>query len=602
MARERSRGTTDIGATPRVGAVSPSDTGGRGSGRASSAFYRMILDSLPDTTVFAFGPDLRYQVVAGAAVARIGWSPQELIGKLPADLLGEEQGALLEEQLRAALAGETRTFEHPGVRDADAHWASTVAPLVGDDGSVVGGLVISRNVAELRSAQDAVRQLESVAAGSRRTAEDERRHRERLEFVADINDVLADCVDRRDIMRAVTRAAVPKLGDWCSIYVLMEPGNPVPEMEVAHVDPELEESARRLLALLPYDPRAGSGMAEVIRTGQPRFYQEITDEAVRLLQLPEDIRTEILRLNLASSMAVPLQKRHRVIGGMQFILARGERTYTDEDFTLALAVAGRVAASLENRRLTELQTEIATTLQRSLLPDRLPSVPGADMAVRYWSAREGTEVGGDFYDVFSLGDTRHAVVVGDVCGSGPAAAAVTAMVRHTVRAHARRGDDHAGVLAKLNQAAVESWSDTFCTLAYATVEPGPDGLRVTLASAGHPLPVLARAGGQAGLVGRPGPLIGVLEEVAHPAVTFDLAPGDALVLYTDGANDLPPPDHLDDDELVAMVAAAIAATEDAEGALEALSAALHERTPFSARNDDVALVVVRATGAPPAGR
>src|SRR5699024_1854104 len=107
--------------------------------------------------------------------------------------------------------------------------------------------------------------------------EGERLGRDRFQFLADINTALADARTIQEIMEAVTRAAVPRLGDWCSIYVVTDDRRS-PLVETFHVDPEMVEYAQELTARFPYDPDAPSGMAAVIRTGQPEFHPEITPE------------------------------------------------------------------------------------------------------------------------------------------------------------------------------------------------------------------------------------------------------------------------------------------------------------------------------------
>ncbi|MEI2652574.1 MAG: SpoIIE family protein phosphatase [Microthrixaceae bacterium] len=117
---------------------------------------------------------------------------------------------------------------------------------------------------------------------------------------------------------------------------------------------------------------------------------------------------------------------------------------------------------------------IARTLQASLLPESLPRVDGVDLAVRYWATGEGTEVGGDFYDVFQV-DDRTAVVIGDVCGTGPMAASTTGLARHTIRASAWHGATGDAVLSELNHAMLRSGRSTFCTVSYCTLAPTSAG-------------------------------------------------------------------------------------------------------------------------------
>ena len=146
-------------------------------------------------------------------------------------------------------------------------------------------------------------------------------------------------------------------------------------------------------------------------------------------------------------------------------------------------------------------------------------------------------------------------MIGDVCGTGPDAAAVTAIARHTIRAAATHGVAPSEVLEWLNDALYAGNRDLFCTTLYATVEPAGDGTwRYISVTGGHPLPILLRADGSAQSLGRPGRLVGALPAVAATPFEATLAPGDTLVLYTDGVTDLHPPHHLDDEAFRAMVA------------------------------------------------
>lgn len=559
--------------------------------------YRLLLDRLPDLTVFVFDEQLRYVLVDGAGFSRLGWTREEILGRKPSELLPPNAAAVLEEHFRAALGGATRQYEHPGIRGSDVYWLNTISPLRNADGLVVGGTVVSRDVAHTRRLEDAGRNLEVSAAAAAQRAQAERFLRERLEFLNEVNRVLAMTADRRDVMRAVTRAAVPRLGDWCSIHVFFDPHDRVPEVEVAHVDPGMIEYAYQLQERFPYDPDAPAGVPSVVRTRQPEFVAEITEELLAEIDIPDDALDVVRKLRLRSAITVPLVKWDRVVGAMQFVLSGPDRRYDHDDLTLAEAMAGRVASSLEAHRLIEQQKEIAQTLQRSLLPVRLPDIPGVQCAVAYQATGEGTEVGGDFYDVFEIADGRFGVVIGDVCGSGPSAAALTSLARHSVRASAWRGDRPAAVLAHLNDAVRRSEPATFCTLVFGELVCRPGGAVLTFANGGHPPPIVLPAGGVGRMTGRLGPLVGVFEDPAFAEETIDILAGDTVVFYTDGVTDLPPPDAVDEPELLTMVEAAARWAGDADEVTARLSAALDQRTPFGTRQDDVALLVLRGCAA-----
>jgi serine phosphatase RsbU (regulator of sigma subunit) len=185
-------------------------------------------------------------------------------------------------------------------------------------------------------------------------------------------------------------------------------------------------------------------------------------------------------------------------------------------------------------------------------------------------------------------------VVGDVCGKGPAAAAVTALARHTIRASAWRGDSHLAVLGHLNTALLRSEPGTLCTVAYATLAPAGTGLRLVVASAGHPLPVVVRADAATAAIGAPGLMLGGFDDVFATTAACELAPGDAVVLYTDGATDVRPPSTLSPEDMRALLARTVAGAPSAEAAAGRVFDALGELKAFDERDDDVALVVVRA--------
>lgn len=250
----------------------------------------------------------------------------------------------------------------------------------------------------------------------------------------------------------------------------------------------------------------------------------------------------------------------------------------------------------EARTAAEAQRALATTLQASLLPPRLPEIPGIELGHRYAPAGTGMVVGGDFYDVFDTGN-GWAAVIGDVCGKGAGAAAVTALVRYSVRTAAMQSDDPADLLRTVNDAVLaQETGDRFCTLAYVRFIPNNDGsvaLRISLA--GHPQPLAVRRSGDVDGVGRYGPPLGMLPVVAHETVDEVLAPGEALVLFTDGVTEARRGlDQFGTSRLQAtlsMAAVGSSADEMAE-AVERAAAAFQDGSP----KDDIAVLVVQATG------
>jgi serine phosphatase RsbU (regulator of sigma subunit) len=229
------------------------------------------------------------------------------------------------------------------------------------------------------------------------------------------------------------------------------------------------------------------------------------------------------------------------------VLALGFATLEGQDVEELTALfedlGRRAALALDTARLYEERSAVARTLQRSLLPPALPDIPGIELAARYLAAGEDNDVGGDFYDCFPTGPGEWAAVIGDVCGKGAEAAAVTALARHTIRASVVHDARPASVLRDLNSAILRHGTDfRFCTVLYVRLVPTLDGLEACIATGGHPLPVLLHASGEASTAGRPGTLLGVIPDPAISETSVRLRAGDALVLFTDGVTEASPLD------------------------------------------------------------
>ncbi|HZG05780.1 MAG TPA: SpoIIE family protein phosphatase [Streptomyces sp.] len=200
-------------------------------------------------------------------------------------------------------------------------------------------------------------------------------------------------------------------------------------------------------------------------------------------------------------------------------------------------IADQIAVGIQQDRLLHRLRDATRALEEPLLPPHLPVLPGFDLAARYRPFGSGLHIGGDFYDAFTVPDGRYVLVLGDVCGKGPGAAAITGLVRHTLWAAAQQDPEPARVLALVNR-ALRRQNTPFCTLTYAVLTPSHDrtrtAARLRLASAGHPAPLLRRADGSTAPLDVHGPLLGVLEDLHHPVAEADLHPGETLVLYTDG--------------------------------------------------------------------
>ncbi len=475
--------------------------------------------------------------------------------------------------------------------DGTVRWVQGSGRVIVDDrGEVIGVFGCSLDVTDLMEARSA---LADAVAEARAATERERAQRQRLEFIGRINEALSEATTARDVMVAVARSAVPRLGDWSLVYVLTDPAS-APEIVAAHTDPSQEALAHELARDVAWDPSAPVGMPAVLRTGKPELHAVVPALRLDEIGLSEDRATLVRRLGVHSSIGVPMIKRGRVVGGLQFVMAQSGREYDVDDLALAEAIAGRVASALENRRLTDQQRTIARTLQASLLPDRLPSIQGLDLAVRYSAAGEGTDVGGDFYDIYRIDEDAWTAVVGDVCGTGPVAASQTSLARHVVRLCGQRGDDAVTALSWLNRALTERTPTPFLTMAHVELRLDGAGADLKVTLAGHPLPIVVGANGVARLVGAPGSLLGAFDEVRLCPVADRLDTGDTLVMYTDGIFDVAPPHGLTESEVVTLVAEAVTdASGSAEGVVDAIHDRLMSTLPAHERTDDMAVLVLQ---------
>lgn len=197
-----------------------------------------------------------------------------------------------------------------------------------------------------------------------------------------------------------------------------------------------------------------------------------------------------------------------------------------------LVFARRLAEESEARATT-----LAKILQASFLPAEITPFAGLDIGAAYRPAGDGTAVGGDFYDVIDTGGGTCGVVIGDVCGKGAPAAAITSLLRYAALAEALRSSDPSQVLTALNRSLLRHRPDDMCTALFLLFVPLAEGTRVTMAAGGHELPLLLRANGRVETIGQPGTMLGAFSDKQFPNMTATLAPGDLVLLFTDGVTE-----------------------------------------------------------------
>jgi phosphoserine phosphatase RsbU/P len=483
---------------------------------------------------------------------------------------------------RKALGAETAVVVGAG---------RTIVPLRGRGGPF-GALVLHQ--APLDSVGTTVARLAAERLGlvlrDDRAEVAQRRQRGSLALLAEASDLFAATLDVQLAVTLATQLVVPRLAQWAAVYLVSDRGAQL--SSVTHEDEERTGALRVGLS-----SSAGTTFAE-------RLARDLAVQRPSLVGRAE-LGTVLGHSALGDAgqgdvLAVPLVARRRLLGGLLVARPSGS-TYSAEDVALLLDLGRRAALAVDNARLYEERTGIAQALQASLLPAELPQAREVQFGARYHPAGEGNEVGGDFYDVFTLPDGGWGIAIGDVCGKGAEAAAITGLARNVVRLLAREGRAPSEVLRRLNDAVLELGDrGRFCTAALAVVRPGPGGvLDITYSSGGHPPPVLVPASGRPGFVGTSGTVIGVLDRPDLADERLRLSAGDVLVLYTDGVTERRNGRQMfGDDTLLRVLAGASAYSADAvAGRLEG------EVRHFGAEaaRDDLAVLVVRATGVAGAG-
>ncbi|MFI8233089.1 SpoIIE family protein phosphatase [Streptomyces sp. NPDC085900] len=445
----------------------------------------------------------------------------------------------------------------------------------------------------------------ALAVESARLGELERLRRGSLSFLVEASDLLAGTLDRDQTLALMAQMTVPTLATWCAVYTIADQASEPYLSYVLHEDEELIDGIKSLLSKIsPPDPVPTPG-ARVWSAPGEVAHQAALRSSMRSLGLSGGPTRQVasgIGPTLATASAVggetvvlPLVARNRVIG----MLTLGKPTdehFRQEILELAEDLSRRAALALDNARLYSERTAISQSLQRSLLPPELPEIDGVEVEVIYRAAGEGNEVGGDFYDLFPISDGAYGFAIGDVCGTGPNAAAVTGLARHALRLLAREGLSGPAVLERLNSAILDEGARSrFLTLLYGELRPQEDGsAELKVVCAGHPLPLRLRQDGTVEPAAEPQPLLGVMEDLDLYEETVTLDPGDVLLCVTDGVTERREGTRmLGDDGLTDVLTTCTGLTA---GAVAARIMRAVERFASDAPSDDMAILAMRVPG------
>jgi PAS domain S-box-containing protein len=546
--------------------------------RRTQEELRAILEGVADA-VTAEDPDGKLVYVNAAAVGMLGDGD----GQVPPDMrelmarleVADEHGRPLPPEClpgRRALSGE-----HPMPlvvrfrrdRTDDRRCARVKAtPVCDAHGRVRLAISVFEDITEIKQAEETQR------------------------FLARSSDLLAGSLDVSETLPALARLAVSALADWCEIDLVRPNG--LECVALAHADPARLALAEALVRDHPLGTVEGFGPPRVARSGRPELHADVPDELLAAAAADRRQLHLLRSLGMGSLLCVPMRARDRVVGVITLATTDSGRRLNAGDLALAEDLGLRAGTAVDHAQLYRTRSAIAQTLQASLLPPALPQIPRVETAALFRAAGEGHDVGGDFYDLFSTGDKQWFAVMGDVCGKGAQAAAVTALARYTIRAAVVRHRSPAGILLWLNDAMLRQRLDPgrFATVACVRLDLDPDGVTATVASGGHPCPRVLRATGLVEPLGVPGTLLGAVARVRLQDRTTRLASGDALILYTDGLTEAQAPARVwSPAQLDAAVAGA--RQQAAQGIVDHLTrAALGDAQ--SPLRDDIAILALRA--------
>jgi PAS domain S-box-containing protein len=534
--------------------------------------------------------DLRY-VSVNPALERINGVPaEEHLGRTVREVLPDMDTSALEAAVRQVLNTGLPLIDQPAVGrtpadpDEDRAWSVSLYRLEDTLGTVIG---VAASIVDITDQHRASVEAETA--------------RRRLALIADASTRIGTTLELDRTAHELAHVAVPELADIAAVDLLeavvegrrssLGPAEPAVIRALAvHADsaPEALEAADPPGKIARYGPERL--VTQCVRTGRPVLLSQVRPaDLPRIARSPE--AAELLAAaGVHSYLAVPLIARGEVLGALDLKRTRNPLPFGRDDLLLARELAARAAVQIDNARWYQNARNAALTLQRSLLPSHPPVTGGLEVASRYQPAGATTEVGGDWFDVIPLEGGKTALVVGDVMGSGINAAATMGRLRTATNTLASLDLDPALLLEHLDRITA-GLDQSIATCLYVVHDPRLGQCRI--ANAGHLPPARVRPGHPPELLDLPtGAPLGV-GGVAFSTTTVDIAPGDQLVLYTDG---LVETRRHSLDERLAML---LTLLDDPQRPLEEVCDLLLRTLHHPDNHDDVALLIARARTEPP---
>ncbi|MER5950408.1 GAF domain-containing SpoIIE family protein phosphatase [Streptomyces sp. NPDC001904] len=474
-----------------------------------------------------------------------------------------------------ATAGEGSRLARAG---GGTHVMECVFPLGPDDSAGLWlGLSESATEADTRMVCAQLAQVADVLIASNRHLLMERLHerrRARDAFLAEASLQMDASLDAEETLRRVARLAVPAVAEGCVVHLASANGGLAP-VAVAHV-------AATVQRWLKQSPDGSSWLTDVVHRHASPHRTVLLSGA----EIARDSLEEPWPFGDVGAMSVsPLQARGRTLGTLTFLYGRDD--VEDDHVRMVDDVARRAALAIDTTTLYEQRRRHVEALQQSLLPPRLPQVEGLELSAAYAVADDTLDVGGDFYDVV-VSEDRVCLFIGDVCGRGAEAAALTGLARHTLRTVLEDGVGPGPALSRLNQALVREKTSRFVTALVVALERTDRGWSAEVANAGHPWPLWRRADGRVQAVESRGLLLGVVPDAHYSPERLHLTGSDALVLFTDGLIEARSADGTQFEEQLPEIVSKFAGSAAGSAAADLIAAS----TAFRQLGDDDTAVLI----------
>lgn len=412
---------------------------------------------------------------------------------------------------------------------------------------------------------------------------------QRIGLLSDLGRVLSLSLEPHPILERVAQLLVPRIADWCAVD-LAGPDQDMQRAMLLHRDSDRTRAALGLSNSAQLAALLGTTSARVIASGEPILVRWFPRDDHVNAMLSSEQKATVQAFRADSVIVVPLIARDQTLGSLTVAVDDPWQRYESDDVDFMGIVGRRVALAFDNALLYERERRVADMFQRASLPASLPAIPGIGIHAHYVPGANEAQVGGDWYDAFQLADGRIGISIGDVAGKGLHAASIMSTVRLFIRATALEGLAPSVVLARANALLLND-KPTMVTALFGTLDP--EELTFTCAVAGHPLPVVVNAGGDAATGIPVAPPLGITIDTSFPEQTFMLPLGSLMALYTDGLVESAGDARYGEADLVNAVRGAQAG-HAANPAEEIAQSLLGDAPP----SDDVAVLTIQAAAKP----